>query len=137
MPRNLSSDTGRAVAGGAVCAPAWPASASIIPTASIDLIVTPGLKEPNRMPPILPQEWDRACQMSGLGLLLPDDVDRDLHGRNRSSVLEPVDGVPVLGPAHSRAIVRRDTVSMVRDRPLQDVDGAWPVFVVVNRAEDA
>jgi len=26
---------------------------------------------------------------------------------------------------------------MVSDRPLQDVDSAWPVFVVVNRAEDA
>jgi hypothetical protein len=26
---------------------------------------------------------------------------------------------------------------MVSDRPLQDVDSAWPAFVVVNRAEDA
>jgi hypothetical protein len=26
---------------------------------------------------------------------------------------------------------------MVSDRSLQDVDGAWSVFMVVNRAEDA
>src|SRR5512139_2877830 len=75
--------------------------------------------------------------MSGLSLLLPDYVDRDLHCRNRSSVLEPVCGVPVLGPAHSRPIVRGDAIPMVGDRPLQDVDGAWSAFMVVNRAEDA
>ena len=69
--------------------------------------------------------------------LLPDDVDRDLHRRNRSSVLKPVCGVPVLGPAYSRPIVRRDSISMVGDRSLQYVNGAWSVFMVVNRAEDA
>src|SRR6476619_6044686 len=75
--------------------------------------------------------------MSGLSLLLPNYIDRDLHRRNRSSVLEPVGGVPILGPAHSRPIVRSDSISMVSDRSLQDIDGAWSVFIVVNRAEDA
>src|SRR5512139_3648346 len=73
----------------------------------------------------------------GLNLRLPDYIDRDLHCRNRSSVLEPVCGVPVLGPAHSRPIVRSDSISMVSDRSLQDVDGAWSAFMVVNRAKDA
>src|SRR5512141_3037687 len=75
--------------------------------------------------------------MSGLSLLLPDYIDRDLHCRNRSSVLKPVCGIPILGPAHSRPIVRSDSISMVSDRPLQYVDGTRSVFVVVNRAEDA
>src|SRR5512132_973352 len=75
--------------------------------------------------------------MSGLSLLLPDYIDRDLHCRNRSSVLKPVCGVPILGPAHSRPIVRSDSISMVSDRSLQYVDGAWSVFMVVNGAEDA
>jgi len=75
--------------------------------------------------------------MSGLSSLLPDYIDRDLHRRNRSSVLKPVCGVPILGPAHSRPIVRSDSISMVSDRSLQYVDGAWSVFMVVNRAEDA
>jgi hypothetical protein len=68
---------------------------------------------------------------------VPDDVDRDLNRRNRSPVLKPVCGVPILGPAHSWSIVRRDSVAMVRDRPFQYVDDAGSVFVVVNRAEDA
>src|SRR5512135_2503444 len=76
-------------------------------------------------------------QISGPTSLLPDYVDRDLHRRNRSSVLEPVQGVPVLGPAHSRPIVRSDSISMISDRSLQYVDSAWPVFVVMNRTEDA
>jgi len=46
-------------------------------------------------------------------------------------------GVPILGPAHSRPIVRSDSISMVSDRSLQYIDGAWSAFVVVNRAEDA
>src|SRR5512142_2609061 len=75
--------------------------------------------------------------MSGLSLLLPDYIDRDLHCRNRSSVLKPVYRVSILGPAHSRSIVRSDSVSMVSDRSLQYVDGAWSVSMVVNRAEDA
>ena len=75
--------------------------------------------------------------MSGLSLLLPDYIDRDLHRRNRSSVLKPVCGVPILGPAHSRPIVRSDSISMVSDRSLQYVDDAWSVFMVVHRAEDA
>src|SRR5215211_7632588 len=76
--------------------------------------------------------------MSGLRLLLPDDIDRDLHRWNRSSILKPLCGVPILGPAHSQPIiVRSDSISMVSDRSLQDVDDAWSVFVVVNRAEDA
>ena len=75
--------------------------------------------------------------MSGLSLLLPDYIDRDLHCRNSSSVLKPVCGVPILGPAHSRPIFRSDSISMVSDRSLQYVDGAWSVFMVVNRAEDA
>src|SRR5512147_2157130 len=75
--------------------------------------------------------------MSGLSLLLPDYIYRDLHRRNRSSVLKPVCGVPILGPAHSRPIVRSDSISMVSDRSLQYVDGAWSVFMVVDRAEDA
>src|SRR5512138_623786 len=75
--------------------------------------------------------------MSGLRLLLPDDIDRNLHCRNRSSVLKPMCGVPILGPAHSRPIVRSDSITMVGDRSLQYVDGAWSVSMVVNRAEDA
>src|SRR5512139_2488653 len=75
--------------------------------------------------------------MSGLSLLLPDYVDRDLHRRNRSSVLKPVCGVPILWPAHSRSIVRSDSISMVSDRSLQYVDDAWSSFMVVNLAEDA
>src|SRR5512143_3387467 len=74
--------------------------------------------------------------MSGLSFFLSYDIDRDLHCRNRSSVLKPVCGVPILGPAHSRPIVRSDSISMVSDRSLQYVDGAWSVFMVVNRAED-
>src|SRR5512141_2238682 len=75
--------------------------------------------------------------MSGLSSLLLDYIDRDLHRRNRSSVLKPVCGVPVLGPAHSRSIVRSDSISIVSDRSLQYVDAAWSAFMVVNRAEDA
>jgi hypothetical protein len=75
--------------------------------------------------------------MSGLSLLRPDYIDRDLHRRNCSAVLKPVHGVPILGPAHSRPIVRSDSISMVSDRSLQDVDDAWSVFMVMHRAEDA
>jgi hypothetical protein len=75
--------------------------------------------------------------MSALSLLLHDYIDRDLHRRNRSLVLKPVCGVPILGPAHSRPIVGGDSISMVSDRSLQYEDGAWSVFMVVNRAEDA
>jgi hypothetical protein len=75
--------------------------------------------------------------MSGLSLLWPDYIDRDLHRRNCSSVFKPVHGVPILGPAHSRPIVRNDSISMVSDRSLQDVDDAWSVFMVMHRAEDA
>src|SRR5512139_2446688 len=74
--------------------------------------------------------------MPRLSLPLPDYIHRDLHRRNRSSVLKPVCGVPIFGPAHSRPIVRSDFISMVSDRSLQYVDGAWSVFMVVNRAED-
>src|ERR1022692_4964728 len=66
----------------------------------------------------------------------PDYIDRDLHRQNRSSVLKPVCGVPILGPAHSRPIVRSDSISVVSDRSLQYVDDAWSVLMVVNRAED-
>src|SRR4029453_9518331 len=75
--------------------------------------------------------------MSGLSLRLPDYIDRDLHRRIRSSVLKPVCGVPILGPAQSRPIVRSDSISMVSDRSLHYVDGAWSVVMVVHRAEDA
>src|SRR5829696_1090434 len=75
--------------------------------------------------------------MSGLSLLRPDYIDRDLHRRNRSSVLKPVGGVPILGPAHSRPVVRNDSISVVSDRSLQDVDDPWSVFMVMHRAEDA
>lgn len=75
--------------------------------------------------------------MSGLSSFLPDYIDRNLYRWDSSSVLKPVSGVPVLGPANSRAIVRSDSISMVSDRSLQYVDGAWPVFMVMNRAEDA
>src|SRR5512147_644947 len=70
-------------------------------------------------------------------LFPPDYVDRDLHCRNRSSVLKPVCGVPVLRPTYSRPIVGSDSISMVGDRSLQYVDGARSVYVVVNRAEHA
>ena len=71
------------------------------------------------------------------GLLLPDYIDRNLHRRNRSSVLKPVCSVSVLGPAHSRPIVRSHSISMVSNRSLQYVDDSWSVFVIVKRAEDA
>jgi hypothetical protein len=74
--------------------------------------------------------------MLGLSLLLPDYIDRNLHRRNRSSVLKPMCSVPILGPSHSRPIVRSDSISMVSDCSLQYVDDAWSVFMVVNRAED-
>jgi hypothetical protein len=79
----------------------------------------------------------------GLSLLvgtisfLLDDIDRDLHCRNLSPVLKPVCGIPILWPAHAWPIVRSDSVPMVGDRSLQDVDGARSVFVVVNRAKTA
>src|ERR1022692_1344469 len=66
----------------------------------------------------------------------PDYIERDFNGQNRSSVLKPVGGVPILGPAHSRPIVRSDSISEVSDRSLQYVDDAWSVHMVVNRAED-
>ena len=75
--------------------------------------------------------------MRGLSLLKADYIDRDLYRRNRSSVLKPVCGVPILGPTHSRPIVRSDSSSMVSDRSLQYVDDAWSVVMVVHRAEDA
>jgi hypothetical protein len=75
--------------------------------------------------------------MPGLSSLLPDNIDRDFHRRNRPPVLKPVRGVPVLGPAHSWPIIRSNAISMVSDRSLQYVDDAWPVLMVVNRAEDA
>ena len=89
-----------------------------------------------RMGGILPKLTDDQY-MSSLSSLLPDNIDRDLHRRSRSSVLKPVCGVPILGPAHSRPVVRSDPVSMVSDRSLEYVDGAWPVSMVVNWAEDA
>src|SRR5262249_42941393 len=76
-------------------------------------------------------------QMSGLSLLLPGYIDRDLHRQHRSSVLEPVCGVPILRPAHSRAIVRSDSVPMVGDGSLQYVDDAWSALMVVKRAKNA
>jgi hypothetical protein len=65
-----------------------------------------------------------------------DYVDRDLHGRRRSSVLKPVCSVLILGPAHSRPILSNHPISMISDRSLKYVDHARPVFVIVNRAED-
>ena len=55
---------------------------------------------------------------------MPDYIDRDLHRRNRSSVLKPVCGVPILGPAHSRPIVRSASISMVSDRSLRGLLGS-------------
>jgi hypothetical protein len=53
-----------------------------------------------------------------------DYVDRDLHGRRRSSVLKPVCSVLILGPAHSRPILSNHPISMVSDRSLKYVDHA-------------
>ena len=78
-----------------------------------------------------------AVRKNGLSLSLPVDVNGDFHRRNRPFVLKPVGGVPILGPADSRAVVRRNSISMVRDRSLQDVDNARPAFMVMERAEDA
>src|SRR5690242_10588930 len=64
-----------------------------------------------------------------------DYVDGDLHGRNCSPVLEPVHGIPVLWPAYPRPVVLRDSISVVGDRSLEDIDDAWSVLVVVNRSE--
>ena len=51
-----------------------------------------------------------------LSLLLPEYIDRDLHGRNRSSVLKPVCDVPIFGPAHSWLIVCSDLISWEKSR---------------------
>jgi len=74
---------------------------------------------------------------AGLDSLWSNDIDRDLHRRYYSPVLEPVGRVPVLRPTHPRPILRRDPVSMVGDHSLQDVHRAWSALVVVDRAEDA
>ena len=68
---------------------------------------------------------------------MPDNVDRDFDRRFRPPVLEPVDGVPVLGPAHTRPIVRRNPVPMVGDRSLQHLDGSRSALVVMDWAEHA
>src|SRR5690242_9643086 len=78
----------------------------------------------------------RASRTSVPSSCLLHDVDRYLDRRNRSPVLEPVQGVPVLRPAHAGPIVGGDSIAMVGDRALQYVDGARPILVVVNRAED-
>src|SRR5690348_2297880 len=46
-------------------------------------------------------------------LVVPDNVDGDLHRRNRAAILEPVDGLAVLGPAQPRPVVRGDAVPVV------------------------
>src|SRR6185437_4889346 len=81
------------------------------------------------------------CQLGGGGsartsLLGREDVDRDLDGWRRSSVFEPVQRVPVLGPPHPRPILRSHAVAMICDRSLEDVHDARPIAVVVNRTED-
>ena len=68
---------------------------------------------------------------------LPDQVNRDLHRRDRSPVLQPVQGIPVLRPAHSRTIIGGNSIAMVRDRPLQDVDNTRSVLVVMQRTKNA
>lgn len=79
----------------------------------------------------------RRWPLSNQKLRLPDDIDRNLHGRRRSPIFEPVCGVPVLRPSHARSILRRNTVSAVRDRSLQNINGAWSVYMVVKRTEYA
>ena len=98
----------------------------------------PGPRFPPRVAPAVSRQrlWEPLEPWTAPLLDKPDDIDRDLHRRNRSSVLKPVGGVPILGPAHSRPIVRSDSISVVSDRSLQYVDDAWSVFMVVNRAED-
>ena len=63
-------------------------------------------------------------------------MSTEISTPDRPSVLEPVEGVPVLGPTHPRAVVGGDSVSMVGDGSLQHVDGARPALVVVDRTED-
>lgn len=46
-------------------------------------------------------------------------------------------GVSVLGPAHTRSVVRGDSIAMISDCSLQYVNHARPIFMVMNRAEDA
>lgn len=74
--------------------------------------------------------------MNRCELFRRDNIDRDLHRRNRPAVLQPVESQPVLGPTDSRSIVRRNPVAVVGDCPLQNVDDSWSVLVIVNRAED-
>ena len=83
------------------------------------------------------EPWVGAHNAGGRACVHACDIDRDLHGGNRSSVLEPVCGVPVLGPAHSRPIVCRHAVAVVGDRPLENEHGARSVHMAVNRTEDA
>ncbi len=68
-------------------------------------------------------------------LCVRDDIDRDLHCRNRSSVLKPVSSFLILRPAHSRSIVRSDSIPVVSNRALQDVHDARPALMVVHGAE--
>src|SRR5690349_11151314 len=71
------------------------------------------------------------------GSARPDYIDRYLHRNRRPSVLKPVSGVLILRPAESRSIFRGHAIPMVSNRALEYVDHARPVFMVVNRAEDA
>ena len=89
------------------------------------------------------QEWLKRVVRRGpglklrLSLLLIEYIDRDFHRRCRSPVLKPVCGVLILGPAHSRPILLRHSISMVSYRSLQNVDDARSVYMVMNRADDA
>ena len=79
----------------------------------------------------------RPRKMFGLSLLFEDDIDRNLNRLDCPSVFEPVCSIPILWPTHSWPIVCSDTISMIGDRTLQDVYGAWSTDMVVNWAEDA
>ena len=75
--------------------------------------------------------WGWRTRISCLRSCLPDYIDRDLHCRDRAAVLQPMVGVPVLGPAHARSVVGGDAVALVGDVALHGVDGAGSVLVVV------
>lgn len=65
-----------------------------------------------------------------------DDVDGYFDGGGVPAVFEPVDGLVVFRPAGTGAVVGCDTVSVVGNRPLEDVNQAGTADMVVEWAKD-
>ncbi len=63
------------------------------------------------------------------------DIDGNFNGWDGSFVLEPMMGVSIFWPAHSRAIVGGIPVSMISDRTLKNEDSTRSPNMVMKRAE--